>query len=308
MRTNLAVALRRRGDLDAAERHASRALDGYRTVGDEHREAISLLNLSAIAEQRGAVGEAIARAADSRNIAERVGSDMYEAFALSHLGSAAHLAGDLDRAEGFLTAALDLLDALDADARCAMVTAILAEVAVDRGDLAEAERRIERTASLLDGHAGRKRLAETDRIRGRAALARCDVDAAVTALESAVASAREGGFTQVEAQALASLGAAAAERGDAAGAAGRLTAALDLGHRIEDARAVVSAADRLADLLAVSGAGSEPIDREALARALRGAPPETVPADSAADPAAYREIADRWRVDGGVAAPYPPVD
>ena len=308
VRTNLAVALRRRGDLDAAERHASRALDGYRTVGDEHREAISLLNLSAIAEQRGAVGEAIARAADSRNIAERVGSDMYEAFALSHLGSAAHLAGDLDRAEGFLTAALDLLDALDADARCAMVTAILAEVAVDRGDLAEAERRIERTASLLDGHAGRKRLAETDRIRGRAALARCDVDAAVTALESAVASAREGGFTQVEAQALASLGAAAAERGDAAGAAGRLTAALDLGHRIEDARAVVSAADRLADLLAVSGAGSEPIDREALARALRGAPPETVPADSAADPAAYREIADRWRVDGGVAAPYPPVD
>ena len=306
VRANQAVALRRRGDLDAAERTARRALDGYRTVGDEHREAISLLNLSAVAEQRGAVGEAIARAAEARTIAERIGSDMYEAFALSHLGSAAHLAGDLDRAERFLTDALDGLDALGADTRCAMVTAILAEVAIDRGDLPEAGRRIERTASLLDDHAGRKRLAELDRVRGRLALARGDADAAATALESAVESARAGGFTQVEAQALASLGAAAAERGDALAAAERLTAALDLGRRIEDAWATASAADRLADLLSGSAAGAEPNDSEALTGALLEAPPEAVPAESAADSAAYREIADRWRVDGdGVAAAYP---
>ncbi|MDB9288175.1 hypothetical protein, partial [Halorubrum ezzemoulense] len=89
-------------------------------------------------------------------------------------------------------------------------------------------------------------------------------------------------------------------------AAGRLTAALDLGRRVEDARAVASAGDRLADLLAGNDAGPEPIDREALRAALREAPPEAVPPDSAADPAAYREIAERWRVDGdGVAASYP---
>ncbi|RLM72707.1 MarR family transcriptional regulator [Halorubrum sp. Atlit-26R] len=306
VRANQAVALRRRGDLDAAERTARRALDGYRTVGDEHREAISLLNLSAVAEQRGAVGEAIARAAEARTIAERIGSDMYEAFALSHLGSAAHLAGDLDRAERFLTDALDGLDRLGADTRCAMVTAILGEVAVDRGDLPEAGRRIERTASLLDDHAGRKRLAELDRIRGRLALARGDAEAAAAALTDAVDAARAGGFTQVEAQALASLGAAAAERGDALAAAERLTAALDLGRRIEDAWATASAADRLADLLSGSAAGAEPIDSEALTEALLGTPPEAVPAESAADSAAYREIADRWRVDGdGVAAAYP---
>ena len=306
VRTNLAVALRRRGDLDAAERTASRALDGYRTVGDEHREAVSLLNLSTVAEQRGAVGEAVARAADARRIAERLGSDMYEGFALSHLGSAAHLAGDLDRAERFLTAALDRLDRLGADTRCAMVTAILGEVAVDRGDPIEAERRIQRTASLLDDHAGRKRLAELDRIRGRLALARGDAEAAAAALTDAVDAARAGGFTQVEAQALASLGAAAAERGDALAAAERLTAALDLGRRIEDAWATASAADRLADLLSGSAAGAEPIDSEALTGALLGTPPEAVPAESAADSAAYREIADRWRVDGdGVAAAYP---
>ncbi|WP_096393595.1 tetratricopeptide repeat protein [Halorubrum trapanicum] len=306
VRANLAVALRRRGDLDAAERTARRALDGYRTVGDEHREAISLLNLAAVAEQRGAVGEAVARASEARDIAERIGSDMYEAFALSHLGSAAHLAGDLDRAERFLTAALDRLDRLGADTRCAMVTAILAEVALDRGDPPEAERRTERTASLLDDHAGRKRLAELDRVRGRLALARGDGDAAAAALTDAVDAAREGGFTQVEAQALAALGAAEAERGDAAAAADRLTAALDLAHRIEGARAVVSAADRLADLLAGTAAGSDSIDREVLTEALRESSPGPVPDDSAADPAAYREIADRWRVDGdGVAAAYP---
>ena len=306
VRANLSVALRRRGDLDAAERTASRALDGYRTVGDEHREAVSLLNLSAVAEQRGDVGEAVARASEARSIAEELGAGMYEAFALSHLGSAAHLAGDLDRAERSLTAALDLLDALDADARLAMVTAILAEVAVDRGDLVEADRRLERTASLLDGHAGRKRLAETDRIRGRAALARGDLDAAATALESAVESARDGGFTQVEARALASLGAAAAERGDAGAAADRLTAALDLGRRIEDARAVVAAADRVADLLSEGAGDAGEIDREALAGVLRESPPEAVPRESATEPTAYRAVADRWRVDwDGVAAAYP---
>ena len=307
VRANQAVALRRRGDLDAAERTARRALDGYRTVGDEHREAISLLNLSAVAEQRGAVGEAIARAAEARTIAERIGSDMYEAFALSHLGSAAHLAGDLDRAERFLTDALDGLDALGADTRCAMVTAILAEVAIDRGDLPEAGRRIERTASLLDDHAGRKRLAELDRVRGRLALARGDADAAATALESAVESARAGGFTQVEAQALAALGAAETDRGDGEAAVTRLTAALDLGHRIEAARAVVAAAGGLADLLAEGPDGATGGDGEAVAAALRESPPDAVPPESAADAAAYRELADRWRVDGDGAAAYPPL-
>ncbi|TKX56862.1 tetratricopeptide repeat protein [Halorubrum sp. SS7] len=307
VRANQAVALRRRGDLDAAERTARRALDGYRTVGDEHREAISLLNLAAVAEQRGAVGEAVARAAEARAIAERVGSELYEAFALSHLGSAAHVAGDLDRAERFLTDALDRLDALDADTRCAMVTAILAEVAIDRGDLDAAERRVERTASLLDDHAGHKRLAELDRVRGRLALARGNGDAATAALESAVESARAGGFTQVEAQALAALGAAAADRGDAEAAASRLTAALDLGHRIEAVRAVVAAADELVDLLAEGPGGSTATDREAVTEALRESPPESVPPESAADPAAYRELADRWRVDGDGAATYPPL-
>ncbi|QWC19805.1 tetratricopeptide repeat protein [Halorubrum sp. 2020YC2] len=309
VRTNLAVALRRRGDLDAAERTASRALDGYRTVGDEHREAISLLNLAAVAEQRGAVAEAVDRASEARAIARRLGSEMYEAFALSHLGSAAHLAGDLDRAERFLTAALDRLDALDAETRCAMVTAVLAEVAVERGDLSEAERRAERTGSLLDGHAGHKRLAELNRIRGRLALARGDGDAAATALTDAVDAARAGGFTQAEAQALAALGAAEAERGDAVAAADRLTAALDLASRIEGARATVAAADRLAALLAREPDGASEADglnREELAEALRASPPESVPASRAADPVAYREVADRWRVDGdGVAATYP---
>ncbi|WP_434522576.1 tetratricopeptide repeat protein [Halorubrum sp. AS12] len=309
VRTNLAVALRRRGDLDAAKRTASRALDGYRTVGDEHREAISLLNLAAVAEQRGAVGEAVDRASAARAIAERIGSDMYEAFALSHLGSAAHLAGDLDRAERFLTGALDRLDALDADTRCAMVTAILAEVAVDRGDLSAAERRVERTAALLDDHAGHKRLAELNRVEGRLALARGDHDAAATALRSAIDAAREGGFTQAEAEALSTLGAVEAERGDAVAAADRLTAALDLGRRIEGAGAMVDAADRIADLLAQESdgeSGTDGIDPETLAEALRESPPDAIPADAAADPAAYREIADRWRVDGdGVAATYP---
>jgi predicted transcriptional regulator/tetratricopeptide (TPR) repeat protein len=307
VRANQAVALRRRGDLDAAERTARRSLDGYRTVGDEHREAISLLNLAAVAEQRGAVGEAVARAAEARAIAERVGSELYAAFALSHLGSAAHVAGDLDRAERYLTDALDRFDALGADTRCAMVTAILAEVAIDRGDLGAAERWVDRTASLLDDHAGHKRLAELDRVRGRLALARGDGDAAAAALESAVESARAGGFTQVEAQALATLGAAAARRGDGEAAASRLTAALDLGHRIEAVRAVVAAADELAGLLGESPGGPTATDREAVAEALRESPPEAVPAESAADPAAYRALADRWRVDGDGAATYPPL-
>ena len=308
VRTNLAVALRRRGDLDAATRTASRALDGYRTVGDEHREAISLLNLAAFAEQRGAVAEAVARASEARTVAERVGSEMYEAFALSHLGSAAQFAGDLERADRFLASAAERFDALDADARCAMVTAIQAEVAIDRGDLTAAERRVERTASLLDDHAGDKRLGELDRVRGRLALARGDGDAAATALRSAVDAAQAGGFRQSEAEALAALGAAEAERGDDAAAADRLRAALDMGRRAEDARAIVAAADRLADLLGEESDSTAPIDRDALAAALRESPPEPVAAESAADPAAYRAVADRWRADeGGVDAAYPSV-
>ncbi|MEZ3164733.1 tetratricopeptide repeat protein [Halorubrum sp. RMP-47] len=308
VRTNLAVALRRRGDLDAATRTASRALDGYRTVGDEHREAISLLNLAAFAEQRGDVAETVARASEARTVAERVGSDMYEAFALSHLGSAAHFAGDLERAERFLASAAERLDALDADARCAMVTTIQAEVAIDRGDLTEAERRVERTASLLDDHEGYKRLAELDRVRGLLALARGDGDDAAAALRSAVDAARAGGFRQVEAEALAVLGAAEVERGDAAAAADHLRAAINMGRRTEDARAIVAAADRLADLLGEESDSAATLDRDALAAALRESPPEPIGAESAADPAAYRAVADRWRVDGDeVDAAYPPV-
>ena len=306
VRANLAVTLRRRGDLDRAERTGRRALDGYRTVGDEHREAIALLNLAAVARQRGDVDEAIAHASEAQAIAGRIGSDLYEAFAVCQLGDAAHSCGDLDRAERYLRDALASLEALGAESRSAMATTMLAETALDRGD-AEAARLIERTESLIGDHTGRKRVAALDRLRGLLALDRGDTETAEAALRDAVDTARAGGFRLVEAESRAAFGAVAAERGDAAATADRLTAALDLGLRIESADAIVSAAVTLADALA-DGDGERP-DREALAAALRESPPEAVESEPATDPATYRRLAERWRVDGDeVAASFPSVE
>ncbi|EMA62544.1 transcriptional regulator FilR1 domain-containing protein [Halorubrum lipolyticum] len=295
VRTNLAVARRRRGELAAAKREAQRALDGYRTVGDEHREAVVLLNLGAIAEQRGEVGEAAAHAREARAIADRVGSDLYRAFAVSHLGSAAQLAGDLDRAERYLRDALAAFEDLDADSRRAMVAVTLAEVELRRGDLDAAERWLDRTESLLDEHAGRRRLAMVNRNRGVVALERGDLDRAAAALESGLEQARAGGFTAVEARALADRGRVAAERENTETALDRLTAALDLGRRIECVRAIVPAAEALAALLA-----SHP-DPDGLGVDAPG----PIGEGSATDPAAYRDLADRWRADAdGVAADF----
>ena len=291
VRANLAVARRRRGELTAAERAAERALDGYRTVGDEHREAVVLLNLGAIAEQRGEVDEAVARAREARDVAERVGADLYRALAVSNLGSAAQLAGDLDRAERLLRDALGSFEALDADDRCAMAAATLADVAVDRGDLEAAERWIDRAEVALGDRANPRRRAILDRVRGAVALRRGDPEAAERAVADAIERAREGGFTDVEARALADFGAVAAERGDAAAAADRLTEAIDLAREVECARALAEAAGGMADLLSDRGA-----------RALDPTAPDPVPEGSAADPTAYRELADRWRADGDGAA------
>jgi len=288
VRTNLAVARRRRGELAVAKREAQRALDGYRTVGDEHREAVVLLNLGEIAEQRGEVGEAAAHAREARAIADRIGSDLYRAFAVSHLGSAAQLAGDLDRAERHLRDALAAFEELDADSREAVVAATLAEIDLQRGNLDAAERRLDRTESLLDDHAGRRRLAMLDRNRGALALERGDLDDAATRLDSGVEHARAGGFTAIEARALADLGRVAVGRGDAEAAIDRLTAAIDLGCRIECVRAIVPAAEELAALLA---AHRDPDGLDVGA-------PGPIPEIAATDPAAYRDLADRWRVDG----------
>ena len=306
VRTNLAVTLRRRGDLDRAERTGKRALDGYRTVGDEHREAISLLNLAGVAHQRGAVDEAVAHASEAHAIADRIGSELYEAFAVCQLGDAAHLSGDLDRAERYLRDALASLEELGADSRSAMATTMLAEVALDRGDAEAAARLIERTESLIGDQPGRKRVASLDRLRGLLALDRGDTEAAEAALRDAIDAAQAGGFTLVEAESRAAYGAVAAERGDAAATAERLTAALDLGHRIESAKVIASAAGTLAD--ALEAGDGERLDREALAAALRESPPEAIGSEPATDPATYRRLAERWRVDADeVTAPFPSV-
>ena len=289
VRTNLAVALRRRGDLPAAKREAQRGLDGYRTVGDEHREAIVLLNLGAIAEQRGDIGTAVARAVEARAIADRIGSELYRGLALNNLGSAAHAAGELDRAERLLDEALDEFEALGAESRSASVATRRAEIAIERNDRSAADRWIDRAETLLDDHAGRRRLAELDRVRGLLALRRGDFDRAEALLSTALNESRAGGFTMVEARVRSARGAVAAERGAETTAIGRLAAALDVGCQIESARAIVSAADQMAGLLAARDATETLLDVDAVG-------PMT--ADRVTDPAAYRELADRWRIDG----------
>ena len=291
VQANRCVTARRRGDLRAATEAGHRALDGYRTVGDEHREAITLFNLGAIAEQRGQIDEAVSRAREGGAIADRIGSELYHAFALTHLGSAAHQAGALDQAEARLAEAFDAFDALGADSRCASAATTLAEVAVDQGTLASADRWLERAETLLDDHAGRRRLADLERVRGLIAHRRGEFDRAETAFETAVEEARAGGFTLIEARALADRGVLAAERGAVTEAVDRLTDALELGYRIESARVIASAADRLGELLAADDGSTA---EGALAVDAVG----PIPSGRAADPAAYREVADRWRVEG----------
>ena len=291
VQANRCVATRRRGDLRAAAEAGHRALDGYRTVGDEHREAIALFNLGAIAEQRGRIEEAAAFAREAGAIADRIGSDLYQAFSLDHLGSAAHQAGALDQAEARLTEAFDAFETLGADSRCASAATTLAEVAVDGGDLASADRWIDRAETLLDDHAGRRRLAALERVRGLIAHRRGEFDRAAAAFETAIDEARAGGFTLTEARALAGSGALAADRGDVTAAADRLTDALELGWRIESAEVIASAADRLAALLAAA-------DGSIADGALDVDAVDPIPPDRASDPAAYRDLADRWRIDG----------
>jgi ATP/maltotriose-dependent transcriptional regulator MalT len=185
-----------------------------------------------------------------------------------------------------------------------MATTMLAEVALDRGDAEAAARLIERTESLIGDHAGRKRVASLDRLRGLLALDRGDTEAAEAALRDAIDAAQAAGFALVEAKSRAAFGAVAVERGDAEAAAERLTAALDLGYRIESAEVIASTAGRLADALADGDGGR--LDREALVAALRESAPEAVGSERATDPAAYRRLAERWRVDGEeVTAPFP---
>ena len=271
--TNLCVALRRRGDLDAARRNGQFALSRYRTHGDELRELACLINLGAVAEQAGDLEDSADCFREAYAVADRVGVRSHRALARHNLGTTAAVAGEFEAAERHFDAAFATYDELDDEMGAARVWISRARLACRRDDPDVADRGLDHARPLLANVDAELLAAKLRLAEGWAARLREDHETATSALDAAVDGARDGGFMAVGARALAERGLVDVDRGDRETARDRLESAVAWGRDHECHDAVVTAASALADLLADTD-------------------PETA--------AAHRDTVAAWCVDGEV--------
>ena len=137
-----------RGDLAAAEVHATEALTASRAAGDLSGEMSALNALGIIASDRRQLGQAMEMYEQSLALARRTNHLSAHALALLNLGNTAYLRGDYAAAAGHAQSALDRFHELGQQHNVSMALANRAQADIKLGNT-EAARRGAREALAL---------------------------------------------------------------------------------------------------------------------------------------------------------------
>jgi len=261
-----ATAATRLGEFPAAESLAGEALTQFRARGDADGRMRALNLLGVIRFERGHLGEAEQSLAEALNLATQLGDSLTAARACNNLASAIHLRGRPDEAVGLYRGALLAYQRLgdrrgtaeayhnlgliyrqlgewrNAEAATdeamrhaeivgergllALATTGRAELMAERSQLAQARQELERAerwAMEAGDEVGR---AEVERVRALVAYKDGDLDGALTAAESALATARTNDSAVLAAECAALLALTLRRLGRAADAEERRDEAL----------------------------------------------------------------------------------
>lgn len=230
----LAIAHKRAGDIDAAERHYREALNLARALGDRVQESRATAGLAQIAKARGALEEALELQAQARAIAVATGSQEDVASRESEIGTLHTQLGHYRAAREHLQDALRIGEAGNATPdELVLMRDGLASVAALTGDLETARREWDRAVAICR---------ERD-LRGRLPflllhLSQLHMDIGEPAraremAEEGLAVARAIGHRRAELPLLSSVAAAQLALGDHAAALTTARGAADLARRIE---------------------------------------------------------------------------
>ena len=160
-----------RGELDAATRLYTRALDIAHAVGEVHLAALTLQNLGVVASARGAFDQAFQHYRSAIGAYRALGVPGYTAIALNNLGRLHLDRGDPEAADAELHEALGLAVTAGADSTSTVVELNLAELYVQRRDFAKARELCERAASRAAAAGDTGITGEVERQRGVIAMA-----------------------------------------------------------------------------------------------------------------------------------------
>ncbi|MFB6118081.1 tetratricopeptide repeat protein [Halosegnis sp.] len=217
---------RKRGDFDAADDHASAALERYRSLQEDRGRADALVKLGAAARGYGDYETARRYIEEGLRLHRELGATRAVASDLQSLAMVAWLRGDLTDAEAYAERALERARELGHERGRATGLMTLGLVARMLGNLGDAEtytrRALERYRELRDVQG------EADALGDLSAVLReqGNLEAASTAAEEALALARDIGDRPGEGRCLARLGAVAHEQGNLGEATDRLERAL----------------------------------------------------------------------------------
>ncbi|MFI6734577.1 BTAD domain-containing putative transcriptional regulator [Nonomuraea sp. NPDC050451] len=123
----LGVVLRRAGRLDEAAEHLRAAVEHLEELGDRHRQADTLLDLSAAHLAQAAKADARAAAEQARGIAVRLGDRLLDAHALLALARVNRAEGAAGRARELAGAALEVFEETGDRQGAANARALLAQ-------------------------------------------------------------------------------------------------------------------------------------------------------------------------------------
>jgi tetratricopeptide (TPR) repeat protein len=262
-----ATAATRLGEFPVAESLAGEALTVFRSRGDADGRMRALNLLGVIRFERGRLGEAEQSLAEALNLATQLGDSLTAARACNNLASAIHLRGRPDEAVGLYRGALLAYQRLgdrrgtaeayhnlgliyrqlgewrNAEAATdeamrhaeivgergllALATTGRAELMAERSQLAQARQELERAERWAIEAGDEVGRAEVDRVRALVAYKDGDLDGALTAAESALATARTYDSAVLAAECAALLAVTLKRLGRAADAEERRTEALD---------------------------------------------------------------------------------
>lgn len=292
-RRGLGKLARRRGNLDAAERHHEASLRVYREADDVAGEASCLINLGAVAWARGdldaaashfeaalplkrSVGDRrgvanarnnlgiVAAARDDPSTAEthheaalatrhEIGDRRGQADSLTNLGVVARDRGDLDAAERYARRGLERWREVGDRHGEANSLYQLGELALDRDDPGTAADYLVESRDLRAEIGDDQGWADSVRLLGAVALARGDHGTAAERARESLATYRDVTDRRGTAQSRALLGRVARARGDHEAARDHLTDAVECHRAAGATRDALDALETLVDVCVAAG-------------------------------------------------------
>ncbi len=230
----LAIALKRSGQIDAAEPHYQATLELARLLGDRIQESRAIAGLAQVQKGRGAIAEALALQLQALEIARDAGSTEDIASRMSEIGALQMQLGHLRRAEEQLAAALRIME--EAQLRTddiAITLDALASVEALLGRLEPAREHWERALALCQAAGAKNRTPFLLLHLAQLHLDLGDPQKAGELAATGLATAREVGHRRAELPLLALVAAATFQNGEHAAALQTTREATRLAREIE---------------------------------------------------------------------------